>query len=321
MPRARPSITTRSSISVRGYIVTPPPATSFSSAWYAPSSSCWPVWPAGVEGARHLRAAEGAVGQEPAVLARERHALRHALVDDLDADLGQPVDVGLAGAEVAALHRVVEQPVDAVAVVPVVLGRVDPALRRDRVRPPGRVLEAEALHVVAELAQGGRRGPAGQAAADDEDGELPLVGGVHQLHLEAVVVPLLLDGTDRESSTSAPCGSPRGSPRYTPRALPPHGRITPAYTASGITVNPAQTITASTSASWPAERVRRRLAHAQAPAAAPDPVVQVQADRDHARARRTAPPRGLSKPVATLWYGSPSTKAGCTVPRVKWRMW
>jgi hypothetical protein len=31
---------------------------------------------AGVEGAAHLRAAERAVGEEPAVLARERHALR-----------------------------------------------------------------------------------------------------------------------------------------------------------------------------------------------------------------------------------------------------
>src|SRR4051812_27015311 len=35
----------KSSISVRGYMVTPPRWISFSSAWYAPSSSCWPVWP------------------------------------------------------------------------------------------------------------------------------------------------------------------------------------------------------------------------------------------------------------------------------------
>ena len=91
---------------------------------------------AGVEGARHLHAAEGAVVEQAAVLAGERDALGHALVDDLHADLGQPVDVGLPGAEVAALHRVVEQPVDRVAVVAVVLGRVDAALGGDRVRPP-----------------------------------------------------------------------------------------------------------------------------------------------------------------------------------------
>ena len=90
---------------------------------------------AGVEGARHLHAAEGAVVEQAAVLTGERDALGHALVDDLHADLGQPVDVGLAGAEVAALDRVVEQPVDRVAVVAVVLGRVDAALGGDRVRP------------------------------------------------------------------------------------------------------------------------------------------------------------------------------------------
>ena len=71
-----------------------------------------------------------------AVLARERHALRHALIDDVDADLRQPIDVGFAGAEIAALHRVVEQPVDAVAVVLIILGGVDAALRGDRVRAP-----------------------------------------------------------------------------------------------------------------------------------------------------------------------------------------
>ena len=48
-----------------------------------------------VERARHLRAAERAVGEQAAVLARERHALRHALVDDVDADLREPVDVRL----------------------------------------------------------------------------------------------------------------------------------------------------------------------------------------------------------------------------------
>ena len=40
-----------------------------------------------VERARDLRAAERAVVEQPAVLARERHALRDALVDDVDADI------------------------------------------------------------------------------------------------------------------------------------------------------------------------------------------------------------------------------------------
>ena len=37
---------------------------------------------AGVKGARDLRAAEGAVREQPAVFAGEGHALRDALVDD-----------------------------------------------------------------------------------------------------------------------------------------------------------------------------------------------------------------------------------------------
>ena len=84
-----------------------------------------------VERARHLRAAERAVREQAAVLARERHALRDALVDDVHAHLGEAVHVRLARAEVAALDRVVEQAVDAVAVVLVVLRRVDAALRGD----------------------------------------------------------------------------------------------------------------------------------------------------------------------------------------------
>ena len=104
---------------------------------------------------------------------------------------GEAVHVGLAGAEVAALHRVVEEAVDAVAVVLVVLGGVDAALRGDRVGPPGRVVEREDLHLVAELAERGRGRRAGQAGADDDDLELALVGRVHELDVELVLVPLL----------------------------------------------------------------------------------------------------------------------------------
>ena len=110
---------------------------------------------AGIEGPRNLRAAEGAVGQRAAVLAGERHALGDALVDDVDADLGQPVDVGLARPEVAALDRVVEQAEDAVAVVLIVLGGVDAALGGDAVRAARAVLKAESLDVVAQFAERG----------------------------------------------------------------------------------------------------------------------------------------------------------------------
>ncbi len=147
-----------------------------------------------VERARHLCATERTVVEQPAVLTREGHALRDALVDDVHAELREPVHVGLAGAEVAAFHRVVEEALDAVAVVRVVLRRVDPTLRGDAVRAPRRVVEREERHVVAELAErcGGRR--AGEPAAHHDDLVAALVGRVHQLHVELVLLPLALDG-------------------------------------------------------------------------------------------------------------------------------
>lgn len=149
---------------------------------------------AGVEGPGDLDAAEGAGVEEAAVLAGEGDALGHALVDDLDGDLGEAVDVGLAGAEVAALDGVVEEPVYGVAVVAVVLGRVDAALGGDGVGAARGVGEAELDHVVALFGEGGAGGAAGQAGADDDDGVTAPVGRVDQLGLEAAAVPALGDG-------------------------------------------------------------------------------------------------------------------------------
>ena len=146
-----------------------------------------------VEGARHLGAAERAVVEQAAVLAGEGHALGDALVDDARADLGQAVDVGLAGAEVAALDRVVEEAVDGVAVVLVVLRGVDPALGGDGVRAPRGVLVAEGLDLVARLAEGRARRPAGETGADDDDGELAAVGRVDQRGVELPLLPPPLD--------------------------------------------------------------------------------------------------------------------------------
>src|SRR5262249_31144284 len=112
---------------------------------------------------------------------------------------GEPVDVGLAGAEVAALHGVVEQPPHRVAVVAVVLRRVDAALRGDAVRAARAVLEAEALDLVAELGERRGRRRAGEARADHEHAVLALVRRVDELQLEAALVPLVLDGTARDA--------------------------------------------------------------------------------------------------------------------------
>ncbi len=154
--------------------------------------------PADVERAADLGAAEAAVVEQPAVLAGERDSLGDGLVDDVHRELGEAVDVALAGAEVAALDRVVEQPVDAVAVAAVVLRRVDPALGGDRVGSTRRVVERERLDLVAELGEGGRRRGAGETGADDEDLELALVVRVDQLGVGDVVVPLVGERARRD---------------------------------------------------------------------------------------------------------------------------
>ena len=154
--------------------------------------------PARVKGPRNLRPAERAVGQQAAILAREGHALGHALVDDVGADLGQPIHVGLARPKISPLDRVVKEPIDTVAVVLVILGRVDAALRGDAVGAARTVLETEALDRVTQLGEGRRRRGPGQAAADHDDLVFAFVGRVDQLHLEPVPVPLGSQGARRD---------------------------------------------------------------------------------------------------------------------------
>ena len=147
-----------------------------------------------------------------------------------DADLRQPVGVGLAGAEVAALDGVVKEAENAVAVVAVVLGGVDPALGGDRVSPARAVVKREAAHLVALLAERGGRGRPGQARADDQDGVLPPVGGAHQLHVEAAPVPLLFNRSRRDLAVEH---------------LTLLQRIQPASTATGTEIKPANTTIAT----------------------------------------------------------------------------
>src|SRR5207237_7866162 len=126
----------------------------------------------------------------PAVLPREGNALRDAVIDDVNAQLRQSIDIGFPRAVVAPFDRVVEEPVDAVAIVLIVLRGVDAALRGDAVGAAGAVLDAEAQDVVAELAKRRSRRRARQPGSDDDDRVLAFVGRVDQLHLELVAGPL-----------------------------------------------------------------------------------------------------------------------------------
>ncbi len=120
------------------------------------------------------------------------------MVDDQVAHLGQAVDIAFPGPEIAAFNRVVEEPPDAVAVVRIVLGRIDAALGRDTVGPPGAVLDTEGLDVVAQFRQGGRSGAAGQAGSHHDDLKLALVGRANQLQVKPVAVPFLFQRPCRD---------------------------------------------------------------------------------------------------------------------------
>ena len=65
----------------------------------------------------------------------------------------RPVDVRLSGSEVSPFDGVVEEPIDAVAVVLIVLGGVNSTLGGNRVRPARAVLVTETLDIESLLAK------------------------------------------------------------------------------------------------------------------------------------------------------------------------
>ena len=206
----------------------------------------------GIERAGYLGPAEGAVVEQPAVLPSEGHALGGGLVDDVHRHLGQAVHVGLPGPVVAPLDGVVEQPVNAVAVVLVVLGRIDAALGGNAVGPAGGVVVGEHLDPVTQLAQrGGGRCP-GQARAHHDDVEAALVVGVHQPHGELVVGPLVVQRSGRDASVERAehqWSSPSAAPCWSSSTMErPLSSITPACTKMGKLRLPTRMIPASPAA-------------------------------------------------------------------------
>ena len=168
---------------------------------------------AGVEGARNLSTAEGAVVEQAAILAGEGHALSDALVDDRAAHFGKAMHIGLAGAEIAAFDRVVEEAVNAVAVILVIFCGVDTTLRGDRVGAAGTVLIAEAFHFVALLCERCSCRGAGETGSDNDELELPLVGGADELRVVFVIGPLLIERTGGDVGVECHCAAPFPSPR------------------------------------------------------------------------------------------------------------
>ena len=104
-----------------------------------------------VERPGYLRSAERTVRQNASVLTSERNPLGDTLVNDVEADLGQTIDVCLSRPIISTFDGVVEKTKHAVAVVLVVLGRVYSPLGCDAMRSARAILVAEAFDVVAQF--------------------------------------------------------------------------------------------------------------------------------------------------------------------------
>ena len=107
----------------------------------------------GIKSPAHLDPAKRPVVQQSAVISCKRHALCHALVNDIRADFGKAVHVCFPAPVVASLDGIIEQAVHRVTVVLVVFGSVDAPLGRNGVGTPRAVLKTESLDVVAHFSQ------------------------------------------------------------------------------------------------------------------------------------------------------------------------
>ena len=117
------------------------------------------------------------------------------MIDNVVADLGQTVNIGLSRSEVTAFYGVVKQTPDAIAVVRIILGGIDASLGGDTVRTAGTVLYAERLDVIAQFGQRCRRGTTGQTGSDHNDFELSLIGRIDQFQFKKMFVPFFCKGS------------------------------------------------------------------------------------------------------------------------------
>src|SRR4030095_2654264 len=122
----------------------------------------------------------------------ERHALRHALIDDVVSDFSEPINVRFARTKVAALNSVVEQTVYAISIVLIVFCRIDTALCCNRMGTSRRILKTKAFHPVSEFTEGRRGGSAGKPAADDYDLKLSPVVWADQSRMVLMISPFLI---------------------------------------------------------------------------------------------------------------------------------
>jgi len=119
------------------------------------------------------------------------------LIDDVVGDFGEPINIRFSGTKIDALDRVVEPSVKAIAIVLLILCRINTALRGNRMRAPGRILKTKTFHPVSEFTEGRRGRSAGEAAADDCDLKLSPVVWVDQSRMVLMISPFLIQGPRR----------------------------------------------------------------------------------------------------------------------------
>ena len=151
-----------------------------------------------IESTRYLCATERTVVEQAAVFASERNTLSHTLVDDAVAHLSKTVHVCLTSTVVTTLDSVVEEAIHRVAIVLVVLSRVDTTLCSDRVCTTWRVLDTEVEDIEAHLCERSRSRCTSQTSTNYDDVKTTFVGRVDQLLMVFVIGPFLLEWTSRD---------------------------------------------------------------------------------------------------------------------------
>ena len=117
----------------------------------------------------------------------------HTLVDNIDAQLGQTIDVGFAGAEVATFDGVIKQAIDTVAIIAVVFGTINAPLGGDAMGATGAVLITKCFNGVAHFSHGGSSSATSQARPNHNYRIFTAVGGIDKLHFELMLGPFLFN--------------------------------------------------------------------------------------------------------------------------------
>src|SRR5690606_1106866 len=112
-----------------------------------------PGLPASIKRSGNLSSTERAVIEQAAVFTCKGNTLCNTLINDIYAHFSEAIHVAFTSAVVAAFHGVIKQAIDAIAIVPVILGSVDASLSGNTVRTPRAVLKAECLDVIPHLSE------------------------------------------------------------------------------------------------------------------------------------------------------------------------